>query len=223
MNTLRIRNWDIWQSYRRDRGQPPWIKVHRRLTQDINWVELTDAERGQLVAIWILAADRDGVIPASAPLLKKLCFLSEEPDLQLFVEKGFIDGDANVTPERRQRDVPEESRVEESRGDSCDRKRSRKPVEESESQLGKAFRNYNIAAQEFSLPSAKKLTAERQRKLKARLDEYGLEGWNEALSKLETSSFLRGEGGNGWRADFDFFLQPKSLTRALEGFYDDGR
>ncbi|KKL61244.1 hypothetical protein LCGC14_2197270, partial [marine sediment metagenome] len=58
---LRIRNWDKWQSYRRDRGQPPWIKVHRSLMRDMNWVSLSDAQRGQLVAIWMLAADQDGV------------------------------------------------------------------------------------------------------------------------------------------------------------------
>jgi hypothetical protein len=102
--TLTIRNWDRWQSYRKDRGQPPWIKVHRALLRDPNWVALTDAQRGQLVAIWMLAADRSGVIPASAAIVRKL-----------FIEKGFIDGcqvDANVAPGRRQHDQPEKSREE---------------------------------------------------------------------------------------------------------------
>lgn len=26
---LHVHDWDEHQSYRRDRGQPPWIKVHR--------------------------------------------------------------------------------------------------------------------------------------------------------------------------------------------------
>ncbi len=115
MDTLTIRNWDKWQSYRSDRGQPPWIKVHRALLRDPNWVELTDAQRGQLVAIWMLAADRDGVIPASAQTIRKLCFMDSEPDLQVFVDKGFIEPDANMTPVRRQHDVPEKSRGEERR------------------------------------------------------------------------------------------------------------
>ena len=71
------------------------------------WVSLTDAQRGQLVAIWLLAADRDGVIPASPFVLRKLCHLDSEPDLQLFMDKGFIEPDANVTPSRRQHDAPE--------------------------------------------------------------------------------------------------------------------
>ena len=102
MKKLRIRNWDKWQSYRRDRGQPPWIKVHRQIMRDIEWVAMTDTQRGQLVAIWLLAADHDGVIPASPELVQKLCFMSDIPDLQFFIDQGFIDGDVKLTPERRQ-------------------------------------------------------------------------------------------------------------------------
>lgn len=102
---LRIRNWDKWQSYRRDRGQPPWIKVHREVMRNIEWVGMTDAQRGQLVAIWLLAADHDGVIPASPDLVQKLCFMSEPPDLHFFMEQGFIDPDASLTPDRRQTDA----------------------------------------------------------------------------------------------------------------------
>jgi hypothetical protein len=109
--TLRISKWEKWQSYRRDRGQPPWIKVHRCVMRNPEWVSLTDAQRGQLVAIWLLAADKDGVIPASPQLIKKLCHMDSEPDLQLFTELGFIEGcrqdDVKPTPERRHRDQAE--------------------------------------------------------------------------------------------------------------------
>ena len=121
MNELRIRNWDKWQSYRKDRGQPPWIKIHRRLMRNPEWVSLTDAQRGQLVAIWLLAGDRDGVIPASPILLKKLCFMDSEPDVKLLIEKEFIDPppdgchlDAALASDWRQDDQP---KAEESRED----------------------------------------------------------------------------------------------------------
>jgi hypothetical protein len=112
VSELRIRGWERWQSYRRDRGQPPWIKVHRCLMRDPAWVEMSDAQRGQLVAIWLLAADRDGVIPASRALIKKLCFMENEPDLETLVRLGFIEDDASLTPSRRQPDAPEERRGE---------------------------------------------------------------------------------------------------------------
>lgn len=107
MSELRIRNWDKWQSWRKDRGTPPWIKVHRRLMHDANWVELTDAQRGHLVAIWMLAAERNGAIPASAKTIQKICHLDTEPNIQLFVDKGFIEPGAKMTPERRQDDALE--------------------------------------------------------------------------------------------------------------------
>ena len=109
---LRIRNWDKWQSYRRDRGQPPWIKVHRSLMRDMNWVSLSDAQRGQLVAIWMLAADQDGAVPADPAMIKKLCHMDCEPELDFFIDQGFICRDANMTSPWRQVDFLEKRRIE---------------------------------------------------------------------------------------------------------------
>ena len=121
MEWLRIANWEKWQSYRKDREQPPWIKVHRRLLRHPDWVARTDSQKGQLVSIWMLAADREGEIPDDPKLIRKLCQMESSPDLNLFISLGFIErrhNDANVTPERRQNDAPEESRGEKRRGDS---------------------------------------------------------------------------------------------------------
>lgn len=90
MQYIQITNWDKWQSYRKDRGQPPWIKIHRRVMRNPEWVSLSDGERGQLVAMWLLAADHDGVIPASPEVIQKLCFMSKPPNLSKFHELGFV-------------------------------------------------------------------------------------------------------------------------------------
>lgn len=105
--SCRIRNWASWQTYRRDRGQPPWIKVHREVLRNPDWVALTDAQRGQLVSLWILAADKDGEIPNCGRVLMKLCYMDQEPDLELFERLGFIERDANVAPTWRQDAAPE--------------------------------------------------------------------------------------------------------------------
>ena len=117
MEYLKIKNWERWQSYRVDRGQPPWIKIHRCVMRNPEWVSLTDSERGQLVAIWLLAADHDGVIPASESLIQKLCFMTDELKINKFIELGFIEG--SLTPERRQVDanMTNQSRVEKKRED----------------------------------------------------------------------------------------------------------
>jgi uncharacterized phage protein (TIGR02220 family) len=105
MKKIKVRNWDRWQTYRSDRGMPPWIKLHRCLLRNIDWVTLTDEQRGQLVSIWILAADDDGKVPADPQAIKLLCHMTNEPDLNLLRDKGFIDFDANLTPTWRQPDA----------------------------------------------------------------------------------------------------------------------
>jgi len=121
-----VRNWNVWQSYRTDRDPPPWIKVHRRLIHDPNFVRLTDAQRGQLVSMWILAADRDGTIPADTKMLQKLCYMDSELDLEVFVAHGFLEpwrqGDVTVTPTRRQPDAPEKNRREKNSGGAASRR-----------------------------------------------------------------------------------------------------
>lgn len=111
INKLKIHNWGKWQSYRADRGQPPWIKIHRELMRNIEWVSFTDAQRGQLVAIWLLAADHNGVIPTSPKIIQKLCHMDSEPDINLFIINGFIDG-VIVASDERQHDAPEKRREE---------------------------------------------------------------------------------------------------------------
>jgi len=107
MQYLRVHNWETWQTYRRDRGQPPWIKLHRSIMRDVKWVSLGCQRRGQLVAMWLLAADNSGQIPADPVLVKKLCFMDDVPDLKYFVINGFLDDDANVTSAWRQHDATE--------------------------------------------------------------------------------------------------------------------
>ena len=72
----------------------------------------------------------------------------------------------------------------------------------------------------LGFPAVAKMTAQRSRMLKARLKDSTLDEWMRAFSALERSAFCRGENDRGWRADFDFLLQPKSFTKLLEGAYD---
>jgi hypothetical protein len=103
MNYLTVRKWDEWQSYRKDRQQPPWIKLHRELLRNPEWISLSDTQRGQLVSIWMLAADKNGRVPDDANLIARMCYMQKAPDLNLLIDLGFLD--ARVTPRRRQPDA----------------------------------------------------------------------------------------------------------------------
>ena len=107
-----IKDWSEWQSYRKDRGTPPWIKVHRNLLSNPKWAILTDSEKGQLVSLWIVAADNNGKIPNEPMVLKKICQLDEEPNISKFKDLGFLTStppqlDANLTPTCQPSDAPE--------------------------------------------------------------------------------------------------------------------
>lgn len=71
------------------------------------------------------------------------------------------------------------------------------------------------------LPAAEELNDERKRKANARLrDCPDLERWATGIRRAAASSFCQGDNDRGWRATFDFFLKPSTLTKALEGAYE---
>jgi uncharacterized protein YdaU (DUF1376 family) len=69
-------------------------------------------------------------------------------------------------------------------------------------------------------PAIRRITGQRDRMLTARLKDSTLDEWMSVFAAMERSAFCRGENDRGWRADFDFLLQPKSFTKLLEGAYD---
>lgn len=92
MEYLKVHGWENHQSLRSDvKGPGPYIKVYRTLIRHHRWLMLTDAQRGHLLAIWILAADKWGKIPNSPRLVQKATGLDEEPDLELFISLGILE------------------------------------------------------------------------------------------------------------------------------------
>lgn len=86
-----------------------------------------------------------------------------------------------------------------------------------------AFEAYNATALACGLQQATKLTPDRQRKIIARLADYGLEGWHRALANIERSSFLTGTNDRGWRANLEFLMQAASFAKVHDGTYGNGR
>lgn len=81
-------------------------------------------------------------------------------------------------------------------------------------------RLWNRAAEEMGLPKVRELTEARRKRATTMIRKYGREGFVEAISAIERSSFLRGQSEQQFKADLDFLLQQKSFTRLIEGFYD---
>ncbi len=79
---LKVRNWEKWQTYRKDRGTPPWIKVYARLLTDPDFAELEDHEKWHVIGIWLIARERNGLISDDPKIVQRLINSSTKPDLE---------------------------------------------------------------------------------------------------------------------------------------------
>jgi len=80
---------------------------------------------------------------------------------------------------------------------------------------------WNDLAVDRGLPKVSMVTEARRRQVQARIKEYPDAGdWSKALSAIDKSKFLCGDNDRGWRANFDFLLQPSTFIKLLEGTYD---
>jgi len=73
-------------------------------------------------------------------------------------------------------------------------------------------------------PRIQRLTEQRKRLLANRLkDSFGnnLEEWRKYCEAIKLSSFCVGDNDRGWRANLDWALTPKAISKVLEGAYSN--
>lgn len=73
------------------------------------------------------------------------------------------------------------------------------------------------------LPPIRLMTKAREAALRQRIADVGAVLLMEAIIAVERSAFCRGDNDRGWKADFDFILQQKSLAKLLEHGYPSRR
>lgn len=88
MEYLSVNNWKSFQHYKE--RNPPWIKLHRSLLNDYDFACLQDASKLHLMLIWLLASQMNNEIPADPEYIKRALHLSETPDLNELIDKGFL-------------------------------------------------------------------------------------------------------------------------------------
>lgn len=72
------------------------------------------------------------------------------------------------------------------------------------------------------LPKVQKLSPKRKVKAASRLKaEPSPEYWESVIKRIAASDFCNGDNNSGWKADFDFLVQPDTHLKALEGKYDN--
>ena len=212
---MKVKKWEDFQHYK-DRN-PPWIKLATDLFQDYEFSTLSDASKLLAVCIWTLASrykdPKLGLVPDDIDWIKKQCGLGNtinDKCLQELEKSGFIVRDSKSLAKRKQSARPET----ETEGETYSKEKEAFSIDD-------AVCLYNETAGRAGLPKVLKVSDTRKAKLKARLKDCdGIEGWKAALSKLENSSFCKGENNKGWAADFDFLITEGKFISLMEGKYD---
>lgn len=70
------------------------------------------------------------------------------------------------------------------------------------------------------IPLCRELTDKRRTQAKQRIQDAPLEEWRRVIGRINASAFCRGENDRGWKATFDWLLQPDTRVKVLEGKYD---
>ena len=218
-----VSNWDKWQTFRKDRGTPPWIKIYRNLLSNEEWVELSDSEKGQLISIWILAADKDGTIPDSAKMIQRMAMLDNKPNINKFIELGFLSTtcqplDNHESASCPQLDAPEERREEKRRGEGG--ALARVPYQGILDVYHSILSNH---------PKVKVYSDGKKRKVK-KLYYYDkkhqdLKWWEDYFNYIGQSIFLTGQVPNNdrkpFKADFEWVMNIENFAKISDGKYHD--
>jgi hypothetical protein len=82
---------------------------------------------------------------------------------------------------------------------------------------------WNEMAGQNDLAQVRAMTDARTKSLKARIKEHGAETLIEHIGRIPQYPFLLGKSETGWKANFDWLLQPSSCTKLIEGAYARGK
>ena len=199
---LRAKNWGEFQHYK-DRS-PSWIKLHRKLLDDRVFHRLPDASRALAPMLWLLCSEsEDGTIKDAVAEISFRLRMTEkkaEEALNPLIEAGFFSAEQDASA----------SLVEPEQDASLEKRREREEEEE------RAFADFVEAARKHEWPKPQKLDAERRKKIRKRLDEHGMAGWQTMLTKASASDFLCSK----FALKLDWVLEPKNFTKVIEGNYD---
>ena len=235
---FQIRNWERFQHYKK--RSPPWIKNYTDLLFNLEYLDLSDAARGHVHGIWLLAAKLNNRLPWDPKWLQERLGLDSEPDLSELQRLEFIEpwckqvaSKVLVSVETETETETEESLctpngvhvAEASEPASSDPLPA--PCQCPHQKLVELYHQHCP-----TLPRVKVLTERRQQFARQRWREVldgrapreALEWFGKFFERVNQSEFLTGQVANGQRrafvADFEWLMRPSNFVKVHEGRYD---
>ncbi len=151
MTYLSVRTFHEHQHYR-DRN-PVWIKLYNRVMDDDKFLALSDAARGHLLLIWLLASRRQNKIPNDAKLVAKAIQATGRVNLAELIASDFLVlwSESLAEPEQSASTLASDVLAEPEQSASAERERER---EGEERQNTRALSAGVIEAAESSVRAA---------------------------------------------------------------------
>ena len=234
---LQPRRWADFQHYK-DRS-PPWIKLHRELLNNRDYICLPTASRALAPMLWLLASEsKDGVFDASKEeLIFRLRISSEEYDagIKPLIDKGFFIVASGVLAECVQPAIPE------TEGEGEAEKREPKGSK-SETSFPPCPQQEILSLWKAKLPhltqpriwEGARATALRARWIQAAKPsvfnrdgygtrEAGLEWWASFFEYIAQDTKLsKGFESQGrvWRPDLEWVVNATNFQKIVDGKYD---
>lgn len=238
---LQPKNWAVFQHYK-DRC-PPWIKLHRDLLNDREFICLPLASKALAPMLWLLASEsKDGVFDASIQELVFRLRISEKEygeGVKPLIDNGFFVIASGVLANRYQHAIPETEREGETEKEK-ETEITSPPLGEPASKIPDCDHQGVKDLYHKHLPTLRKVevwNAARQGYLRQRWREVATElaqakpidsndvlsWWAEFFKHIGQSRFLvgkvNGKDGRAFTADLEWILKPSNFAKIVEGKY----
>lgn len=233
---------------KQERVNMPWFRMYHEFATDPKVQMLSEVDQRRFVMLLCLRCCNGDVTLQDAEVAFQLRISEPEwaKTKAILIDKNLIDTDSKPTSwERRQR-LSDTSKIRVSRHRERKKAEAETPCNvtvtpqiQKKIQIKKednpptpqggnldcltAYELWNETALRCGIPQAAKFTPDRRRKIAARLKDYSLNGWKQALGNIEKSSFLTGDNDRGWRPNLDWLLQPTSFAKVHDGSFGNGR
>ena len=209
-----ISNWQEFQHYK-DRN-PPWIKLHNQLLDNYQFECLTDATKGHLLCIWMLASRTNNKIVYDQSWVKRKIGANSSVDLESLLSSGFIelqgvaqDASKALVSEEESRDREEKRRIEQI------------PYREILDIYHETLPNH---------PKVRIYSDGKKRKVKG-LYNYNakhknLDWWKSYFERVGQSAFLTGQvpprgDRKIWIANFEWLMNKENFAKIVDGIYHE--
>lgn len=119
-------------------------------------------------------------------------------------------------PKQLPKQIPNNSQTIPKQFPTIEERKERKNINNIYIQIKDLFNDICV-----SFPKVTKLSDQRKKTLKARLNTYNIDDFERMFKLAEQSNFLKGKNNKDWQANFDWLIKDANMAKVLDGNYNN--